>query len=177
MSAHLKTLAAHAKKALKPASQGQLSQAERIALYKRFLKIEEHRIKLRHGAGGGGLEIARARGELLDVVLRAVFNTAVAKRENPPAMTLMAIGGYGRGTLNPGSDIDLLFLVPRASNSLPKDLEDVVLFQWVEDDHVIHAVEELRVEDALERVLHRRLHLRIVEGGVIRPGDRITDFQ
>ena len=126
MSAHLKTLAAHAKKALKPASQGQLSQAERIALYKRFLKIEEHRIKLRHGAGGGGLEIARARGELLDVVLRAVFNTAVAKRENPPAMTLMAIGGYGRGTLNPGSDIDLLFLVPRASNSLPKDLEDVV---------------------------------------------------
>ncbi|MBK1827061.1 [protein-PII] uridylyltransferase [Haloferula rosea] len=128
MSAHLKTLAAHAKKALKPASQGHLSQAERIALYKRFLKIEEHRIKLRHGAGGGGLEIAKARAELLDVVLRAVFKTALAKRKGkaPAAMTLMAIGGYGRGTLNPGSDIDLLFLVPRASNNLPKDLEAVV---------------------------------------------------
>ncbi|MGE9269206.1 MAG: nucleotidyltransferase domain-containing protein, partial [Verrucomicrobiales bacterium] len=126
MSAHLKTLSAHAKKALKPASQGHLSQAERIALYKRFLKIEEHRIKLRHRAGAGGLEIAQARAELLDVVLAAVFKTALARRKISAVMTLMAIGGYGRGTLNPGSDIDLLFLVPRASHRLPKNLEEVV---------------------------------------------------
>ncbi|RYD61064.1 MAG: hypothetical protein EOP83_17950, partial [Verrucomicrobiaceae bacterium] len=70
MSTHLKTLQAHAKTALKPAVQGHLSPAERIALYKRFLKIEEHRIKLRHRAGAGGIEIASARAELLDVVLR-----------------------------------------------------------------------------------------------------------
>ncbi|MEM9237065.1 MAG: [protein-PII] uridylyltransferase, partial [Verrucomicrobiota bacterium] len=126
MSAHLKTLAAHAKKALKPAAQGQLTPAERITLYKRFLKIEEHRIKLHHKAGAGGLEIARERSELLDVVLRSIFDTAKDKRKATTTMALVATGGYGRGTLNPGSDIDLLFLVPRASHKLPKELEEVV---------------------------------------------------
>jgi [protein-PII] uridylyltransferase len=126
MSANLKTLQAHAKTALKPAIQGQLSPAERIALYKRFLKIEEHRIKLRHRAGGGGLEIARARAELLDVVLRSLFDLALSKRKEAPVLALVAVGGYGRGTLNPGSDIDLLFLLPRASNKLPEDLSSLI---------------------------------------------------
>lgn len=126
MSAHLKTLQDHAKKALKPAVQGHLSPAERIALYKRFLKIEEHRIKLHHRAGAGGLETAKARAELLDVVLRSLFVLALSKRKEAPVLGLVAIGGYGRGTLNPGSDIDILFLLPRASTKLPQDLTDLV---------------------------------------------------
>ncbi len=126
MSAHLKTLTDHAKVALKPASQGHLSPSERISLFKRFMKIEEHRIRLRHKAGAGGLEIARARSELLDVVLRAVFKSASLKRSDSGVIGLVAVGGYGRGTLNPGSDIDLLFLLPRASNKLPKELEELV---------------------------------------------------
>lgn len=126
MSAHLKTLSEHAKVALKPASRGQLSPSERIALFKRFMKIEEHRIRLRHRAGAGGLEIARARSELLDVVLCAIFKSAAHKRTDTSGICLVAIGGYGRATLNPGSDIDLLFLLPRASNKLPKELEELV---------------------------------------------------
>src|SRR5690606_36459251 len=126
MSAHLKTLQAHAKTALKPAVQGHLSPAERIALYKRFLKIEEHRIKLRHRAGAGGLEIAHARAELLDVVLRSLFDLALSKRKAAPGLTLVATGGYGRGTLNPASDIDLLFLLPRASNKLPEEIASLI---------------------------------------------------
>ncbi|WP_193214379.1 [protein-PII] uridylyltransferase [Luteolibacter marinus] len=126
MSAHLKTLQAHAKKALKPAVQGHLSPAERIALYKRFLKIEEHRIKLHHRAGAGGLETAHARAGLLDVVLRSLFDLALSKRKDAPVIGLVAIGGYGRGTLNPCSDIDILFLLPRASNKLPADLTSLV---------------------------------------------------
>ena len=124
---HLKTLHAHAKQAFKTSLLSQLSPAERIALYKRFIKIEEHRIQLRHRAGAGGLEVAEARAELIDVVLAAVLKMtlAEAKGEFPP-FALVATGGYGRGTLNPRSDIDLLFLVPRASTRLPKPLEEVV---------------------------------------------------
>ncbi|MFC7339509.1 [protein-PII] uridylyltransferase [Haloferula chungangensis] len=147
MSAHLKTLQAHAKQALKPAIQGQLSPAERIALFKRFLKIEEHRIKLRHRAGAGGLEIARDRAELLDVVLTSVFTTANNKSKSTTNMTLVATGGYGRGTLNPGSDIDLLFLVPRASNKLSKELEavvhEVLYLLWDVGFKVGHAVRSI----------------------------------
>jgi [protein-PII] uridylyltransferase len=126
MSAHLKTLTAHAKVALKPARQGQLSPSERIALFRRFLKIEEHRIRLRHRAGAGGLEIARDRSELLDVVLRAVFESAMKKRGDRNDIALVAVGGYGRATLNPRSDIDLLLLLPRASTKLPADLKELV---------------------------------------------------
>lgn len=143
MSTHLKTLQAHAKTALKPAVQGHLSPAERIALYKRFLKIEEHRIKLRHRAGAGGLEIAGARAELLDVVLSSLFDLALSKRKEAPVLALVAIGGYGRGTLNPGSDIDLLFLLPRASNKLPEDLssliQEILYLMWDVGFKVGHA--------------------------------------
>lgn len=126
MSSHLKNLEAHARQALRPAAQGQLSPAERIALFKRFMKIEDHRIKLRHRAGAGGLEIARARSELLDVVLSSVFKAALLKNKPSQPIVLVATGGYGRGTLNPCSDIDLLFLMPRASSKLPKSLEAIV---------------------------------------------------
>ncbi len=143
MSTHLKTLQAHAKTALKPAVQGHLSPAERIALYKRFLKIEEHRIKLRHRAGAGGLEIATARAELLDVVLRSLFDLALSKRKEAPVLALVAVGGYGRGTLNPCSDIDLLFLLPRASNKLPEDLstliQEILYLMWDVGFKVGHA--------------------------------------
>lgn len=124
---HLKTLHAHAKQAFKTSRLNQLSPAERIALYKRFIKIEEHRICLRHRAGAGGLEIAGARAEMIDVVLAAIFKMTLGEAKGEfPAFALVATGGYGRGTLNPRSDIDLLFLVPRASTRLPKPLEEVV---------------------------------------------------
>ena len=127
MRNHLTNLEAHAKAALKAANQGQLTPAERIGLYKRFLKIEEHRIKLRHRAGAGGLDIARSRSLLLDTILRSLLETALASRKQQiPQLALVATGGFGRGTLNPGSDIDLLFLLPRASNKLPKPLEELV---------------------------------------------------
>jgi [protein-PII] uridylyltransferase len=127
MSNHLKTLQAHARQTLKPTIQKQLSPAERISLYKRFMKIEEHRIFLRHRAGAGGLEIANARAELIDIVLASVLDMTLADAKGDlPALALVAIGGYGRGTLNPRSDIDLLFLLPRASTRLPKPLEEAV---------------------------------------------------
>jgi [protein-PII] uridylyltransferase len=127
MPTHLKTLLTHATQALGPGEQGQLSPAERIALYKRFLKIEEHRIQLRHKAGAGGLEIANARAELIDTVLRSILKAALHGRQaNIPPIALVATGGYGRSTLNPRSDIDLLFLLPRASTKLPKPLQELV---------------------------------------------------
>ncbi|MDB6076645.1 MAG: Bifunctional uridylyltransferase/uridylyl-removing enzyme, partial [Akkermansiaceae bacterium] len=79
--------------ALQPAAQGELTPAERIALYQRFRKIEEHRIKLRLRAGGGGLEIARARADLIDVGLTSRVEHALSQREKTPVLTLVASGG------------------------------------------------------------------------------------
>ena len=53
MQQHLQLLEENAREALKPALEGLLSPAERIALYKSFLKTEEQRILLNHRSGAG----------------------------------------------------------------------------------------------------------------------------
>ncbi len=128
MQNHFKNLEEHAREALKPAVQGQLSPAERIALYKQFLKIEENRILLHHRSGAGGLEVAHARAGLIDTIIGSILEASLKARKQGELLpiALVATGGYGRGTLNPGSDVDLLFLLPRASTKLPKPLQELV---------------------------------------------------
>jgi len=50
--------------------------AERLARYKGFLKVETHRLKLQHRAGGGGREICQARAAILDALLRHLWAEA-----------------------------------------------------------------------------------------------------
>ena len=49
------------------------SREDLLALYKQFLRLENERIHLRHHAGASGLEVARRRSDLLDVVLESLF--------------------------------------------------------------------------------------------------------
>jgi [protein-PII] uridylyltransferase len=89
--------------------------SEELARYKAFLKVETHRLKMLHRAGAGGREVCAARAHILDVLLRHFWDTArqslspQAQKEFPK-IALIALGGYGRGELNPHSDIDFMFL-------------------------------------------------------------------
>ncbi|MGH8048083.1 MAG: hypothetical protein ACREKL_12645, partial [Chthoniobacterales bacterium] len=49
-----------------------------LPIFKRFLKLEEHRLRLWHNAGGGGREIARQRADLSDIVVRELFESMSA---------------------------------------------------------------------------------------------------
>ena len=112
MVQHREKVLAHAEKEL--ASRSKQSPSELLSLYKKFLKIENHRLRLKHFAGGGGLDIAQQRASLVDIVLRHLFDSAclkVAGAPKPPqGLSLVAIGGFGRGELNPCSDVDIMFL-------------------------------------------------------------------
>ena len=87
--------------------------SEELGRYKNFLKVENHRLKLLHRGGAGGREICQARAAMMDVLLRYIVE-AIQKNippdKNSANWALVAIGGYGRGELNPHSDIDFMFL-------------------------------------------------------------------
>ncbi|MFU8894412.1 MAG: [protein-PII] uridylyltransferase [Luteolibacter sp.] len=113
--------------ALKPAINGQLSPSEILGIYKGVLQSEEGRIKQLHRDGAGGLEITTLRSELIDTVIRSIHAAAVKGHGGKlPPFAILATGGYGRGVLNPGSDIDLLFLLPKASTNLPPALREII---------------------------------------------------
>src|SRR6266481_4849750 len=111
-SRHLEKVLAHAESRL--AATGTRRPTEVLPLYKKFLKVEEHRLRLKHQAGVGGREICVRRAELVDILLRYVFDAAAAtvrgNGETKVPVALIALGGYGRGELNPFSDVDVMVL-------------------------------------------------------------------
>jgi [protein-PII] uridylyltransferase len=124
---HLEQLLAHADEQL--AGTGGQRPTDVLPLYKKFLKIEEHRLRLNHQAGGGGREICKRRADLVDLLLRHVFAGAALHAPNQNAenqLALIALGGYGRGELNPFSDVDVMLLHSGSRGKLPPYLEGVV---------------------------------------------------
>ena len=151
---HLQKVLAHAERELAVPGLAALDpSAPRLPLYKRFLKIENHRLLLAHRAGGGGLEICRRRVDMLDVLLRQLFTDAcracspgLKKPEVLPAM--LAIGGYGRGVLNPHSDVDILFLHDFGPDKIPVHINEmikqVLYILWDIGFKVGHATRSIR---------------------------------
>lgn len=136
-SRHLGKVLAHAEREL--ASARTMRPAESLPLYKKFLKIEEHRLRLRHQYGGGGREICALRVELIDVLLQHIFDAAVsfAGRDGgaaPPPLTIIALGGYGRRELNPFSDVDIMFLHEKnrghISTHAAQVIEQILYLLW-----------------------------------------------
>ncbi|MFL6513671.1 MAG: [protein-PII] uridylyltransferase [Chthoniobacterales bacterium] len=129
MSRHLDQVLAHAENQL--ASTGARRPTEVLPLYKKFLTIEEHRLRLQHQAGAGGREVCSRRANLIDVLLKHVFRAATIVAQSPGAgaglpFALIALGGYGRGELNPFSDVDVMFLHEGKGRKVPAQLEQIV---------------------------------------------------
>src|ERR1035441_2882697 len=129
MTRHLEQVLAHAENQL--AVTGAQRPTEVLPVYKRFLKIEEHRLRLNHQAGGGGREICARRVDLVDVLLRHAFTAATtAARKgtgaSESALALIALGGYGRGELNPFSDVDVMLLHRQSAGRISPYIEQVV---------------------------------------------------
>ena len=86
----------------------------------------------------------------------------------PPQLTLVAVGGYGRGELYPKSDIDLLILLPtEADAAVQQQLQDLVGLLWdigLEAGHSTRTVAQCIAESADVTVQTNLLEARLVVG-------------
>lgn len=127
MSRHLEKILAHAEREL--AAAGAQRPTDVLPIYRKFLKIEEHRLRLRQRAGDGGREVCARRVDLVDVLLRHVFaaaNYVVNNGKGISPLAVVALGGYGRRELNPCSDVDVMFLHREQGRGISKEIGQVI---------------------------------------------------
>ncbi len=95
-------------------------------------------------AGGTGRTCAETLSAQIDDLLRVALDMAVRWFAPPPPdaklPSIVAVGGYGRGMLAPGSDIDLLFLLPeKPTPAVEKIIEALLYVLWDLKQKVGHA--------------------------------------
>ncbi|MBI1175127.1 MAG: [protein-PII] uridylyltransferase [Sideroxydans sp.] len=86
----------------------------------------------------------------------------------PPALSLVAVGGYGRSELYPKSDIDLLILLPQhPDTALQQRLQQLIGVLWdigLEVGHSIRTVGDCMAESSDVTVQTNLLEARLITG-------------
>ncbi|MEI9990957.1 MAG: [protein-PII] uridylyltransferase [Rhizomicrobium sp.] len=126
-------------------------RAEALALIK--AEFLDGRARVKAGVEGGtlsGLAAARALSGLQDTTIQVIYDFATKHfyyAQNPTAaerVCVVATGGYGRGELAPGSDIDLLFIRPFKQTPWGESVIEFILYMlWDLGLKVGHATRSL----------------------------------
>jgi [protein-PII] uridylyltransferase len=81
---------------------------------KNFLATYRDEIKKVHRSGASGVEVTHLLSDMMDELNNKLFLSIIYDLNGDDTMlehiTLVSVGGYGRGELNPFSDIDIMFL-------------------------------------------------------------------
>ena len=121
-----------------------------LDMLKRTLSDGHARAETMLLADGGGTACAARLSHLMDELIRVLYDFAihhVYRAKNPSQaerMAVVAVGGYGRGTLAPGSDIDLLFLLPYKQTPWGEQVVEYMLYMlWDMGLKVGHATRNI----------------------------------
>ncbi|MBE7200999.1 MAG: nucleotidyltransferase domain-containing protein, partial [Parafilimonas terrae] len=134
-----------------------------------------------------GMACAQSLSALTDAVVRAIHDAVVWRlypNDNPSTgeqFAVVATGGYGRGTMAPGSDIDLLFLLPYKQTAWSESVVEAMLYVlWdlkLKVGHATRSVEEcLREARADMTIRTALLEARFLFGTRVLYEELVTRF-
>tara|TARA_Y100000588_G_scaffold333041_1_gene371697 strand:- start:11883 stop:14546 length:2664 start_codon:yes stop_codon:yes gene_type:complete len=97
------------------------SDQARLGVLRSFVDSGWKSARKAHDIGDSGVAVVSALTTIIDDLVRVLYEEAVGQHGHPDSegYAIIALGGYGRGHLNPGSDIDLLFLFGRVKEGDP----------------------------------------------------------
>ncbi len=139
-------------------------------------------------ADGNGGRCAEGLAAFQDQLIKVIYDYTVAhvyqqsNPANPERMAVVATGGYGRGLLAPGSDIDLLFLLSSKQTPWGESVVETILYLlWDLGFKVGHATRtiEQSVKLSLQDMTIRTalLDARLIFGDEILFADMIQRFR
>jgi [protein-PII] uridylyltransferase len=139
---------AHAQWFSLPAPAPEATTAQHIRAYRAALDAGHETVKQQFTAGADAGDLVRALSWLVDRLLTRSWQEQV---KHHAELALVAVGGYGRNELLPGSDIDLLVLLPDGSDDQPyqEDLQRFLTFLWdigLEVGHSVRSPAECAVQ-------------------------------
>jgi len=104
--------------------------------FKSYLEVKREEIKELHRLGAKGREVTSLQAELMDAIIISLFRFFLNihvhgsrfRIHGNHELAILALGGYGRGELNPYSDIDIMFLYPQELSSRDKEIAENTLY-------------------------------------------------
>ncbi len=107
-----------------------------LEIFRSFYRREQERIYQLHRLGAAGRRTIEERSDLIDAIIQHLFLLARSlsrptSERGEETCTILALGGYGRRELHPGSDVDIMFLFRKEAHlCLNPPTERVLYTLW-----------------------------------------------
>lgn len=114
-----------------------------IPLFRDCLKHAKSVLQERFHAGRAATELVHQQANVIDQLLQDIWQHFF--KDYLDDIALVAVGGYGRGELHPGSDVDIMLLVKKDNPKYHEPIQQFLTFLWdigLEIGHSVRTVKD-----------------------------------